>query len=548
MKIHFPIFQLRPELIFLDSASTSQKLRCVIEREQKFYLEENANVHRGLYPLSANATRMYEHVRQQVADFIGARSANEIAFTKGATESINIVSNSFKHILKPGDSVAVTQMEHHANYIPWQQACIQTGASFNVVPITPSGELNLIELDSILTRQTKILVLTHISNVLGTINPIEDIIKLAHKKNIPVLVDAAQSVGHMPIHVTELNVDFLVFSAHKMYGPMGVGVLYVKGSKQHLIQPLMFGGGIVKNVTETNTDFQNFPKSVEAGTPNVAGVVSLGAAIEFLSAIDLNDSFKQTQNLARAFRNELQLFSANAISILGNPKNAGPIVSFICDGIHAHDVASHLAQHHVAVRAGHHCAQPLHDALGVSASVRVSFSIYNSEKDVDHVLSAFRIIATKANGVQSNKLYHTVIKEQNEHPYHFKRVENSASKILSNSPVCGDTFEIYFDLEDDVIKSAHFYGIGCAVSKASVSVLVKFLEGQSISKGLKLCDTFLALIDQDAYHAGEVPDEFAAFIRVKQFPERYDCAALPWLETQKFLKALVVKSINQEPS
>lgn len=538
MKEQFPIFHTHPELVYLDSASTSQKLKQVIEREQKFYEEENANVHRGLYSLSATATKKYEQVRQQVSDFIGAKSADEIAFTKGTTESINIVANSFRSILKEGDNVVVTQMEHHANFVPWQQVCHQAKAEFRVASITQTGDLDLSVLDSLLDNRTKILAVTHISNVLGTINPIDEIIKLAHKKNIPVLVDAAQSAGHLPLNVEEIDADFVVFSAHKMYGPMGVGVLYAKSKHHQMIEPLNFGGGIVKNVSKERTEFLEFPRSVEAGTPNAAGVISFGATLEFLLCVDLPTSFKQTQKLANQFRNELEAFKHGKISVLGNPKNAGPIVSFTIDGVHPHDVASILAEHNVAVRAGHHCAQPLHDALNVPATVRASFSIYNTESDIYSAFIGLQHVAAKGRGERLNQLYHKVILEQSSNPYHFQKIENSPFKVLSNSPVCGDKFEIYMDVDGDMITSVHFHGIGCAVSKASASVLAKSLEGKTIHAALKLSEIFLMILDKNRNLMAKAPEELMAFLAVRQFPERHECAALPWLETQKILIGL----------
>jgi cysteine desulfurase/selenocysteine lyase len=543
MKEHFPIFRHHPELVYLDSVSTSQKLKVVIECEREFYERENANVHRGLYALSSEATQKYEAVRQQVADFIGARSANEIAFTKGSTESINIVANSIAKQLTAGDNVVVTAMEHHANFIPWQQACVQTGAEFRVGPITPTGELNIKALAALLDNHTKILAVTHISNVLGTINPIQDIIALAHQRNIPVLIDAAQSAGHLLLNVAELDADFLVFSAHKMYGPMGVGVLYAKTSHQKSILPLNFGGAIVKNVTNEQTEFLDFPRNVEAGTPNVAGVISFGAAIEFLNKTDLTIWFRHSQNLAAEFRKGLNQLKSLNISVFGNPKNVGPIVPFVVEGMHPHDLASLLARNNVAVRAGHHCAQPLHDALGVPATVRASFSIYNTEVDVQAILQAIQQGLVVKHSEKGNELYHAVIQQHNNNPYHFKKVER-VNSIISNSPVCGDKFEIYLELAGNSIKSVHFYGIGCAVSKASTSVLSKLLEGLNIEETQKLTTLFLTLIDKDKNMVGNAPDELAAFSAVRQYPERYECAALPWLETQKFLMNLSQKTAS----
>jgi cysteine desulfurase/selenocysteine lyase len=544
MREHFPIFKHNPTWVYLDSASTAQKLDVVIEREREFYERENANVHRGLYALSSEATQNYERVRQQVALFIRAKSANEIAFTKGATESINIVANSFAKQLKPGDNVVVTVMEHHANFIPWQQACLQIGAEFRVAPITTSGELDLKALATLLDSKTKILALTHLSNVLGTINPVQEIVTWAHQKNIPVLIDASQSAGHLPLNVVELDADFLVFSAHKMYGPMGVGVLYAKAAHHHLIQPLNFGGGIVKNVTNAKTEFLEFPRNVEAGTPNVAGVISFGAAIEFLGKTDLTAWFRHSQKLAVEFRNGLSRMKFLDVSVIGNPESTGPIVSFVVDGMHPHDLASLLAQHHVAVRAGHHCAQPLHDSIGVPATVRASFSIYNAEADVKKALLALHECVARKHAERVNELYHDVILQHSANPYHYEKTEGFDNKIMSNSPVCGDKFEIHLQIEANKINSVHFHGIGCSVSKASTSVLAKQLEGLTLEEAKKLVGFFLMLVDKNKNMLGNAPDELAAFFAVRQYPERYECAALPWLETQKFLMNLSGKTAS----
>lgn len=534
MRAHFPIFKHDPELVYLDSASTAQKLDVVIEREREFYEQENSNVHRGLYALSSKATQEYELVRQLVANFIGAKAANEIAFTKGTTESINIVANSFARQLKLGENVVVTAMEHHANFIPWQQACLQSGAEFRVAPITSSGDLDLKRLAGLMDNNTKILAVTHISNVLGTINPIQEIISLAHQRNIPVLIDAAQSAGHLPLNVVKLDADFLVFSAHKLFGPMGVGVLYAKTVHHQLIQPLNFGGGIVKNVSSAKTEFLEFPSHAEAGTPNVAGVISFGAAIKFLNRTDLITGFSHAQNLAVRFRNGLKELSSGRISIVGNPENAGSIVSFVVEGMHPHDLASLLAKHHIAVRAGHHCAQPLHDALGYAATVRTSFSIYNTEADVQLILEAIQKILAVNQPQKRNELYNTIIQQHNNNPYHFQKVVGR-NLILSNSPVCGDKFEIYVEMDGKTIRTVYFHGIGCAVSKASTSVLAKHIEGLNLEEAHRLISTFLMLIDKGKNMAENAPEELTVFSAVREYPERYECAALPWQETQKFL-------------
>lgn len=387
IKSHFPIFAHRPELVYLDSASTSQKPKSVIQTITDFYEKENANVHRGLYELSAKATQRYEEVRKKVCSLVGASDAQSIAFTKGTTESINIVAQGFlKKNLQKGDSVVVSAMEHHANLIPWQQICAQCQANLHIIPVDEDGELVLEKLDAVMDKRTKMVAITHISNVLGTINPIEEIISAAHKKNIPVLLDGAQSVGHYAVDVKKIDVDFLVFSAHKMFGPLGIGILYCKEEFAHQVDPFNYGGGSIKNVEFTHTEFLDYPHNLEAGTANVAGVIGLGAAIDFIQQLDLSETASHSQYLSTGFKEKLK--SVNNVKILGNPKNSGSIVPFYFENIHPHDVAGFLANENIAVRAGHHCAQPLHEAMGVPATVRASFSIYNTSEDVDKTIEA----------------------------------------------------------------------------------------------------------------------------------------------------------------
>ncbi len=387
LKSHFPIFSHLPDLVYLDSAATSQKPQSVIQAITDFYSKENASVHRGLYPLSANATQRFERVREKVCALIGAIHPNTIAFTKGATESINIVAQGFlKKKLEAGDNVLISAMEHHANLIPWQQICKQAHAILRVIPVNDKGELAMEKLDALLDKRTKLVAVTHISNVLGTINPIEEIISRAHKQNIPVLIDGAQSAGHHPVNVTRMDADFFVFSAHKMFGPLGTGVLYCKEELAAQVDPINYGGGGIKNVEFENTEFLSYPKNLEAGTPNISGVIGLGAAIDFIQQLDLIETSTYTKTLAAIFKEKIK--SIGDIKLVGDAKHFSSIVSFQVDNIHPHDVASFLANNNIAVRAGHHCAQPLLESMGVPATVRASFSIYNTKEDVDKTVLA----------------------------------------------------------------------------------------------------------------------------------------------------------------
>ncbi len=387
IKSNFPIFTHRPELVYLDNAATSQKPLSVIQTITDFYTKENANVHRGLYELSSRATKRYEEVRKKVISLIGASNQNTVAFTKGTTESINIVAYSFlKKKLKAGDKVVISAMEHHANLIPWQQVCKESGALLEIIPVNEVGELRLELLDSLLDKRVKLLAITHISNVLGTINPIEEIVFKAHKLKIPVLIDGAQSVGHYPIDVKKLDIDFLAFSAHKMFGPLGTGVLYCKEALAPHVDPHTYGGGSIKNVEFEETEFLDYPHKLEAGTPNIPGVLGLGAAVDYIQQLDIHEAIHHTKNLTISFKDKLK--SLGGITLVGQAQNFGSIVSFQVKNIHPHDVSGFLAHANIAVRAGHHCAQPLLESMGVPATVRISFSIYNTMDDVDKTIDA----------------------------------------------------------------------------------------------------------------------------------------------------------------
>lgn len=384
---HFPIFKHRPGLVYLDNAATTQKPASVIQTITDFYEKENANIHRGLYDLSANATKHFEEVRTKVARLIGSTNPKSIAFTKGTTESINIVAHGFlKKKLQQGDNVVISAMEHHANLIPWQQVCAQQKATLHIIPVNKDGELMLGDIDSLLNSRTRLVALTHISNVLGTINPIDEIISMARAKHIPVLIDGAQSVGHYPIHVLESDIDFLVFSAHKMFGPLGTGVLYCKDEFAPFIEPHNYGGGGIRHVEFEHTEFLDYPFSLEAGTANIPGVIALGTAIDFIQHLNVKEVIDHEKNLCIIFKEKLK--ALGGINLVGNPKNFGGIVSFQADNIHPHDVAGFLANENIAVRAGHHCAEPLLASMGIHSTVRASFTIYNTEEDVDKTIRA----------------------------------------------------------------------------------------------------------------------------------------------------------------
>jgi cysteine desulfurase / selenocysteine lyase len=386
-KNKFPIFKHHPELVYLDSASTTHKLKAVIDAEMQFYAEQNANIHRGIYPLAVTATTAYDNVRKSVQKFVNAAFTHEIIFTSGTTEGVNLVAQSFVFPqLNAGDNVVISAMEHHANLIPWQQICLQKNAELRVIPMNQTGVLVLDNLNKLLDAKTKIVALTHISNTLGTINPIKKIINTSHKKNIPVLIDAAQSIVSHNMDVQKLDIDFMVFSAHKMFGPTGVGVLYGKEKYLNAMSPYRFGGDMIRDVTFEKTSFAPLPNKFEAGTPNIAGVVGLGtaiAAIEKMGRSKINKHMNKLLNYATE-----RLMSVENLEIIGNSPQKSGIISFILRGVHPHDVATILAANNVAIRSGQHCTQPIMDFYEIAGTNRVSFSIYNTLADIDKLMAA----------------------------------------------------------------------------------------------------------------------------------------------------------------
>ncbi|MEM8526660.1 MAG: SufS family cysteine desulfurase [Bacteroidota bacterium] len=391
LKSEFPIFQHYPDLVYLDSAATTQKPRVVIDGIQRFYEMENANIHRGLYDLAAKTTERYELVRCKIADFIGANSAKEIIYTSGTTASINLVARSFvAPQLKAGDEVLISAMEHHANLIPWQMICQQKDAKLSIIPFLEDGSLDLAAFQQMLDSKVKFLAIVHISNTFGTVNPIAEMIRLAHEKDIPVLIDAAQSIANYRLHVKNLDADFLVFSGHKIYGPTGIGVLYGKEEYLQQMQPINFGGDMIRNVTFEATSFADVPQKFEAGTTNIAGVIGLGYAVDFVKTLDQvvlqNHLNSLLQNTTSALK------KIEGLQIVGTAKQKSAICSFVLDNVHPHDVATFLATENIAVRAGNHCTQPALETLGTGATTRASFGIYNTLEDVEKLATAVQQI------------------------------------------------------------------------------------------------------------------------------------------------------------
>lgn len=378
----FPVFQHFPNLVYLDNASTTQKPQVVLAAEQEYYEQHNANVHRGIYRLAAEATALYEGSRERCARFLNAPQAKQVIFTSGTTDGINLVAQCFAlPRLAPGDQVLISAMEHHSNLIPWQQVCLAKKAELKVVPFNQKGELDLQAIKDLLNPKVKILALTHISNTLGTINPIAEIIALAHEQGVPVLVDAAQSISSHQIDVQALDVDFLVFSGHKIFGPTGTGVLYGKEKWLKEMPPYRFGGEMIRDVTFAKTTFAPIPHKFEAGTPNIAGMATLATALDFVESLGQKNIAAHLQSLLAAGMEKLS--SIPGIQFYGEAAQKSGIISFTIDGIHPHDLATILGQQDVCIRAGHHCTQPIMDFYDIPGTVRASFSVYNSIEDLD---------------------------------------------------------------------------------------------------------------------------------------------------------------------
>ncbi|WP_373551232.1 aminotransferase class V-fold PLP-dependent enzyme [Haliscomenobacter sp.] len=378
----FPVFQHFHDLVYLDNASTTQKPQVVIEAERAYYEQHNANVHRGIYRLAAEATALYEGSRERCARFINAPQAKQVIFTSGTTDGINLVAQCFAlPRLEPGDQVLISAMEHHSNLIPWQQVCLAKKAELKVIPFNWKGELDLQALKDLLNPKVKILALTHISNTLGTINPIAEIIALAHEQGVPVLVDAAQSISSHQIDVQALDVDFLVFSGHKIFGPTGTGVLYGREKFLKEMPPYRFGGEMIRDVTFEKTTFAPIPHKFEAGTPNIAGIATLATALDFVESLGQKNIAAHLQILLAAGMEKLS--SIPGIQFYGEAAQKSGIISFTIEGIHPHDLATILGQQDICIRAGHHCTQPIMDFYDIPGTVRASFSVYNSVEDLD---------------------------------------------------------------------------------------------------------------------------------------------------------------------
>ena len=385
IKKEFPIFNNKVnnnDLVYLDSANSSQKPQAVIDRIYNFYTKEFSNVGRSVHYLAVAATNLYENTRVSVQKYINAKDKNEIVFTKGATEAINLVANTFgQKFLKEGDEVLITELEHHSNYVPWHYLRKSKGIKIEFAEVNDDGEITLESIKKKISPNTKMIAITHLSNVTGAILPIKEITQLAHSKNIPVLVDGCQGAPHLKLDMQDLDCDFYAISCHKMYGPTGLGILYAKKKWLEELPPYQGGGGMIKEVTKEGITFGDLPNKYEAGTMATAQVIAFNESIKFLEKIGINEIIRHEKGLMDYGQEVLK--KNNSVKLIGNPKDKGAVLSFIIEGVHPHDIATILDEDGVAIRAGHHCCQVFHEKLGLAATARASLGIYNTKEDLD---------------------------------------------------------------------------------------------------------------------------------------------------------------------
>ena len=388
----FPILHQKingEDLVYLDNAASTQKPKAVINAIRDYYENDHSNVHRGVHTLSVRATEAYENAREKVSQFVNSPNKNQIIFTKGTTESINLIAGSLTNLIEKDDEILITAMEHHSNIVPWQELCKRTGAILKIIPINDDGEILIDKYTEMVTNKTKLVSVVHLSNTLGTINPIEEIIDTAKLNNAITVIDGAQSAGHLLVDVQELDCDFYLFSGHKVFGPTGIGVLYGKENILNQIDPYQFGGEMILKVTFDETTYNGLPHKFEAGTPNIAGAVGIGASIDFINSLDRELCHQYEMSLHDYALEKLEQF--DDIRIIGKSSKKSAIISFVIDGIHPHDIGTIINQKGIAVRTGHHCTMPLMDFYGIPGTVRASFSIYNNHAEVDKLIDAINL-------------------------------------------------------------------------------------------------------------------------------------------------------------
>tara|TARA_B000000437_G_C11682161_1_gene319682 strand:+ start:356 stop:1585 length:1230 start_codon:yes stop_codon:yes gene_type:complete len=388
----FPILDQKingEDLIYLDNAASTQKPKAVINAIKDYYENDHSNVHRGVHTLSVRATEAYENARVKVTEFLNSPNNHQIIFTKGTTDSINLIATSITSLINENDEILITAMEHHSNIVPWQELCKRTGAVLKIIPINENGEILIDDYKDMVSAKTKLISVVHLSNTLGTINPIEDIIKIGKSHDVITVIDGAQAAGHLPIDVQKLDCDFYLFSGHKIFGPTGIGVLYGKEEILNRIDPYQYGGEMILKVTFEETTYNSLPHKFEAGTPNIAGAVGIGASIDFINSLDRDLCHEYEMSLHDYALNQLE--QIDGIRIIGKSSHKSAIISFVIDGMHPHDIGTIINQKGIAVRTGHHCTMPLMDFYEIPGTVRASFSIYNNHSEIDKLIDAIKL-------------------------------------------------------------------------------------------------------------------------------------------------------------
>ena len=515
---HFPLLtKTYPDLVYLDSGATTQKPEIVIDRIGKYYREENSNVHRGAYRVAEMATKAYEDARAAVQKFINAQSPEEIIFTRGTTEGVNLVASTWGEMnIGAGDEIIVTILEHHANFLPWQQLAKRKGANLVVAYTDKEGMITAEMIQKLLTPRTKLVAVAQVSNVLGTILPVKEIATCTHTAGAKIFVDAAQSIGHMPVDVQDLGIDWLSLSGHKMYGPTGIGVLFGKRELLEAMPLYQVGGGMISKVTLDGYEPAELPSKFEAGTPAVAEAVGLVEAIRFIEIIGRDVIAHHERELIGYCMEKLA--GVPGLTLYGPTDSLHHIgaYAFTIDGLHAHDIASALGIHHIAVRAGQHCAGPLHTHLGVSATCRASFGIYNTREDIDKLYNALQeTLFLSSQGT----LLPPPIREHAAHPRHSSSLANPSILLEDQHRSCGDGMSVEVVLgTGDTIQEIYFAAEGCALAKAAASLLGDHVIGMSKSSVLKI-----------------TTGDIASLVGITPESGRITCATLPLITLQKAL-------------
>lgn len=541
--------------MYLDSAATSQKPRAVLDAVRRYDEEANANAHRGVHALAEEATRLYEEAREKVARFIGARDSREVVFVRNATEGVNLVAHAWGDAnVREGDEVLVTFMEHHSNLVPWHLLAGRTGARVRAVPVRDDGRLDRDAFHAMLSPRVRLVAVTHVSNVLATINPVADMVRAAHEVGARILVDGAQAVPHLPVDLRAIGADFYVFSGHKMLGPMGIGVVVVSRERHEEMRPFLGGGEMIREVEVDASSYTDPPWRFEAGTPNVEGAVGLAAAVDYLSALGMERVAEHTRRLGARAREALR--EVPGVTLYGpdpGPDSSGSVVSFTLDGVHPHDIAQVLDRFGIAIRAGHHCAQPLMKRLGVPATARASFYLYNTEEEVDflarclvEVTREFAPARAGANHPATREPSPTlpdpvlplaagdgesdreVILDHYLNPSGQEPVDGAQVEWWGRNPLCGDEVTVRVRLDGNRIAGLQVVGRGCSISVASGSILASELKGRTVAEAMRLLRGLKAMLRGEPLPEDLEVGDLKALRGLKDLPVRVKCALLPW--------------------